>query len=119
MPKRGKKYREALAKIDRENYYEPRDALQLVKEIAPAKFDESVEVAVRLGIDTRHADQQVRGLLCFPMGQAKPVKFSSSLKGIRPRRRLKPVPITWERRIWYRRSRKGGSISRWPLLHRM
>ncbi|AFV12781.1 50S ribosomal protein L1 [Thermacetogenium phaeum DSM 12270] len=81
MPKRGKKYREALAKIDRENYYEPRDALQLVKEIAPAKFDESVEVAVRLGIDTRHADQQVRGAVVLPHGTGKTRKVLVFAKG--------------------------------------
>lgn len=81
MPKKGKKYREALAKIDRGNLYEPGEALQLVKEIAPAKFDETVEVSVRLGIDTRHADQQVRGAVVLPHGTGKTRKVLVFAKG--------------------------------------
>ena len=55
MPKRGKKYLNALEKIDRNHLYDPDEALNLIKEIAPANFDETVEVSVRLGIDPRHA----------------------------------------------------------------
>ena len=62
MPKHGKKYQDAVKQIDRNTLYEPDEAFELVKKVAPAKFDETVEVAVRLGVDPRHADQQVRGL---------------------------------------------------------
>ena len=68
MPKKGKKYLNALEKIDRNHLYEPDEALNLVKEIAPANFDETVEVSVRLGIDPRHADQQVRRAVVLPHG---------------------------------------------------
>ena len=71
MPKRGKKYQEAAKAIDTTKAYEPREALKLVKENAKAKFDETVEVAVRLGVDPRHADQQVRGAVVLPHGTGK------------------------------------------------
>ncbi len=81
MPKRGKNYRAALAKVDRQRLYEPEEALRLVQEIAPAKFDETVEVAVRLGIDPRHADQQVRGAVVLPHGTGKTRKVLVFAKG--------------------------------------
>ena len=74
MPKRGKKYRQALEKIDRTRLYPPKEALQLVKEISYAGFDETVEVHFRLGVDPRHADQQVRGTAVLPHGLGKEVR---------------------------------------------
>lgn len=71
MAKRGKKYMEALSKVDRSIVYEAGEALKLVKETAPANFDETVELTVRLGIDPRHADQQVRGAIVLPHGTGK------------------------------------------------
>jgi len=71
MKKRGKKYQEALKQFDRNLLYEPREALEIVKKIAPAKFDETVEVAVKLGVDPRHADQQIRGAVVLPHGIGK------------------------------------------------
>jgi len=62
MPRKGKKYREALAKIDRIKRYDVKDALSLVLETSYANFDESVDVAFRLGVNPRHADQMVRGI---------------------------------------------------------
>ncbi|HID88616.1 MAG TPA: 50S ribosomal protein L1, partial [Anaerolineae bacterium] len=59
MPKRGKKYREALQKVDRMRLYSPEEALKLVKETSYANFDASVDLHIRLGVDPRHADQQV------------------------------------------------------------
>ncbi len=74
MPKRGKNYRNALEKIDREQDYEPREALKMVKEISYANFDETVEVHFQLGIDPRHADQQVRDVVQLPHGLGKEVR---------------------------------------------
>lgn len=71
MPKRGKKYQDAMKKLDRTRLYEPMEAMELLKEMAGAKFDETVEVAVRLGVDPRHADQQVRGAMVLPHGTGK------------------------------------------------
>jgi len=71
MPKFGKKYQDALKKIDRSKFYDPQEALDLVKKIAPAKFDETVEVAVRLNLDPRQADQQIRGAVVLPHGTGK------------------------------------------------
>ncbi|OPZ72576.1 MAG: 50S ribosomal protein L1 [Firmicutes bacterium ADurb.Bin456] len=71
MPKHGKKFQDAAKQIDRNIVYEPTEAFELVKKIAPAKFDETVEVAVRLGVDPRHADQQVRGAVVLPHGTGK------------------------------------------------
>lgn len=71
MPRHGKKYQEARKQIDRTVLYEPLQAVELVKKVAPAKFDETVEVAVRLGVDPRHADQQVRGAVVLPHGTGK------------------------------------------------
>jgi large subunit ribosomal protein L1 len=74
MPKRGKKYRKALEKIDRLQLYAPEEALRLVKEVSYANFDETVETHFRLGVDPRHADQQVRGVVMLPHGLGKQVR---------------------------------------------
>lgn len=71
MPRHGKKYLNAVKEIERGVVYEPADALELVKKIAPGKFDETVEVSIRLGVDPRHADQQVRGAVVLPHGTGK------------------------------------------------
>lgn len=71
MAKVGKNYQEAVKAFDRASLYEPAEALAIVKKIAKAKFDETVEVAFKLGIDTRHADQQIRGALVLPNGTGK------------------------------------------------
>ncbi|NMA68290.1 MAG: 50S ribosomal protein L1 [Desulfitobacterium sp.] len=71
MAKVGKNYKNALEAFDRQNLYEPEEALALIKKIAKAKFDETVEVAYRLSIDTRHADQQIRGAMVLPHGTGK------------------------------------------------
>jgi len=71
---RGRKFRDAAARIDRTRPYPPRTALELVKDSAFAKFDESVDIAVNLGVDPRHADQIVRGTVVLPHGTGKSVK---------------------------------------------
>ena len=68
---KGKKYRAALEHFDRQHLYSPAEAVELVKELAPAKFDETVELAVRLGVDPRKADQIVRGTLSLPAGTGR------------------------------------------------
>ena len=74
MPKRGKKYREAIEKVDRQRLYPPQEALELVKETSYANFDTTVDTHFRLGIDPRHADQQVRGVVLLPHGLGKEVR---------------------------------------------
>jgi large subunit ribosomal protein L1 len=74
MRTHGKKYRAAAQKIDAATTYQARQAIELVKSGAFAKFDESVEVAVRLGVDPRHADQVVRGTVVLPAGTGKSVR---------------------------------------------
>lgn len=81
MPKHGKKYTDALKEVNSEALLEPAEALALVKKIAPAKFDETVEVAVRLGVDPRHADQQVRGAVVLPHGTGKTARVLVFAKG--------------------------------------
>jgi large subunit ribosomal protein L1 len=74
MPKRGKKYLEAAEKIDGDNLYEPREAIELTKETSISKFDGTVEVHIRLGVDTRHADQLVRETVMLPHGLGKTIR---------------------------------------------
>jgi len=74
MKSHGKKYRAAAAKITPATQYAPKAAIELVKTAAFAKFDETVEVAVRLGVDPRHADQVVRGTVVLPAGTGTPVR---------------------------------------------
>ncbi|HVJ47548.1 50S ribosomal protein L1 [Desulfitobacterium sp.] len=71
MSKVGKNYQDAVKAFDRNALYEPAEALATVKKIAKAKFDETVEIAIKLGIDTRHADQQIRGAVVLPNGTGK------------------------------------------------
>lgn len=81
MAKHGKKYVEAAKLIDSEAVYEPAQAIELVKKAATAKFDESVEVAVRLGVDPRKQDQAVRGVVVLPHGTGKTKKVLVFAKG--------------------------------------
>ena len=68
MPKRGKRYRSANERVDADRLYEPEDALSVVREGATAKFDETVELHLRTGLDGRHAEQQIRGSVTLPHG---------------------------------------------------
>jgi len=79
--KRGKKYKEKAALINRATLYDVREALDLVQKAAYAKFDETVEAHVRLGVDSRHADQQVRGAVVLPHGTGKTVRVLVFAKG--------------------------------------
>jgi len=81
MPKRGKKYEEASKLFDRETKYEPEEALRIIKEMSSRSFDETVELAVRLGVNPKHADQQVRGSVVLPHGTGKTVRVVVFAKG--------------------------------------
>lgn len=74
MAKRGKRFQEALKLVDPEKLYSPGEAIELIKKCATAKFDETVEVAFKLGVDPRHADQQVRGTVILPHGTGKEMR---------------------------------------------
>ncbi|MCS6843494.1 MAG: 50S ribosomal protein L1 [Caldilineales bacterium] len=75
MPKHGKKYLEAAKKVDRTKLYSPAEAIKLVKETAYAKFDGTVEAHMRMGVDPRHADQQIRSVVLLPSGTGKQVRI--------------------------------------------
>ena len=79
--KHGKKYVDSAKLIDRTKFYDADEALDLVVKTSTAKFDETVEVHVKLGVDSRHADQQVRGAIVLPNGTGKNVKVLAVCKG--------------------------------------
>lgn len=81
MPKHGKKFRAAAEKVEANKTYQLTEAVKLVKEIAFAKFNESVDLDFRLGVDPRHADQQVRGTVSLPHGTGKSVRVIVFAKG--------------------------------------
>ena len=89
MPNHGKKYREALAKIDRMKNYEPMEALKLAQETSFTKFDGTIEVHIRLGVDPRHADQQVRDTVMLPHGLGRTVRVLVFAEGDAAREALK------------------------------
>ena len=111
---RGKKYQDSAKQIDKANLYDTAEAMDLIVKTAPAKFDETVELHVKLGVDSRHADQQVRGAIVLPHGTGKVPACWSSPRATRPTQPRRPAPITWARPIWPRRSsRRTGSTSTW------
>jgi large subunit ribosomal protein L1 len=79
--KRGKKYIESIKLVDRTKYYDAAEALELAQKTAKAKFDETVEAHIKLGVDSRHADQQVRGAVVLPHGTGKKVRVLVFAKG--------------------------------------
>src|SRR4051794_28221116 len=85
MAKHGKSYLEARTKVDREHEYAPAEAVRLVKELKRSKFDESVEVHVRTGLNVRHADEQLRGTIALPNGLGKSVSVAVFAKGDKAR----------------------------------
>ena len=84
MPKHGKQYRENAAKVETK-LYTPKEALELLKEVSFAKFDETVEVSIRLGVDTRKADQNIRGSISLPNGTGKTVRVAVFAEGEKAR----------------------------------
>ena len=85
MARHGKRYVNARGKIDREQVYSPAEAVRLLKELDPAKFDETVEVHFSLGLNVRHADQQLRGTLMLPHGTGKDVRIAVFAEGEKAR----------------------------------
>ena len=83
--KRGKRYREAYEKIDRTHHYEPGEAVALLKQTAGTRFDETVEVHVRLGVNVRHAEEQLRGTLALPNGAGRDVTVAVFAEGDKAR----------------------------------
>jgi large subunit ribosomal protein L1 len=85
MPKHSRTYMQARQKVDREREYSPSEAVALIKETRRAKFDESVEVHIRTGLNVRHADEQLRGTIALPHGLGKEVKIAVFAKGDKAR----------------------------------
>jgi large subunit ribosomal protein L1 len=81
MPKHGKNYKKAAGQVDAAKLYTPKEAMELAKSLAGAKFDETVEVSVRLNVDTRKADQNVRGSISLPNGTGKTVRVAVFAEG--------------------------------------
>ena len=72
---RGKKYQDSVKLVDKAKQYDPAEAMELITKTAKAKFDETVEAHIKLGVDSRHADQQVRGAIVLPHGTGKTSKI--------------------------------------------
>jgi large subunit ribosomal protein L1 len=85
MPKHGKRYRNSLEKVDREQQYAPSEAVRLIKGFDGAKFDETVEVHIRTGLNVRHAEQQLRGTIALPHGLGKEMTVAVFAKGDKAR----------------------------------
>ena len=81
MPRHGKRYRELTSKVDRDKFYSAEEAANLVKELATAKFDETVEAHFRLGVDPRKSDQNVRGTVSLPHGTGRTVRVLAFAQG--------------------------------------
>ena len=110
MATRGKKYRTAVERFDPAARFQPREAIEHVKKSAYAKFDETVDVALRLGVDPRHADQIVRGTVVLPHGTGKKVRVLVLTQGERVRRPRRRAPTSWASST-SPRSRRDGSTS--------
>ena len=112
---RGKNYKESAKLIDKQAQYEPQEAFELITKTAKAKFDETVELHVKLGVDSRHADQQVRGAIVLPHGTGKTVRvLVCSPRATRLTLPVRPALTMWAIWTWWRRSRrKTGLISTW------
>jgi large subunit ribosomal protein L1 len=85
MSAHGRRYTQGLEKVDREREHEPAEAVALVKSLASAKFDESIEIHVRTGLNVRHADEQLRGTIALPNGLGKDVKVAVFAQGDKAR----------------------------------
>ena len=103
MAQHGKKYTEALAQVDREALYGVKEAIGLVKGLARTSFDETVEVAVRLGVDPRKADQIVRGTLSLPSGTGRTERVAVFADGEQAAEAARQGPTWSEPTTWWPR----------------
>ena len=101
----------AAALVDRSKRYPVDEAVKLLKQLPPVKFEESVELAVRIGIDPKKTDQLVRGSVTMPRGTGKKIKIAVFAEARRPRRPRRPAPTSSAARTSPRRSRRASSIS--------
>ena len=81
MANAGKRFKEAYSAVDRDHLYSPREAIKLLKQLPDAKFDETIELSIRLGVDPRKADQMVRGAVSLPKGTGKTARVVVFAKG--------------------------------------
>lgn len=114
---RGKKYQESAKLIDKAALYDTAEAMELVVKTAPAKFDETVELHVKLGVDSRHADQQVRGAIVLPHGTGKTQRVLVFAKGDKAEAAKAAGATSWARWTWWRRfRRRTGLTMTWSWL---
>ena len=105
-------------KVDKTRLYPLDEALGLLKELANAKFAESIDVSVNLGVDPRKSDQVVRGSTVLPNGTGKSVRVAVFAQGANAEAATEPAPIWWASKIWLSRSRAETSISTWSSPRR-
>ena len=117
MPKRGKKYLEAAAKVDRDKLYSRKEAVALLKSTAYTKFDPTVEVHFRLGVDPRHAEQQVRDVVNLPHGLGKTVRVLVFAEGEDAQLAKKRAQTLLLMMSLSKKSREAGQILMSPLLY--
>ena len=119
MSKAGKKYQEAAKLVEAGKLYTAAEAMELVKKTATKKFDETIELHVRLGVDPKYADQQVRGAMVLPHGTGKSKPSSSLQKARKSRRQRLQVQTSLAPMKSSRRSRVAGSTSMSLSLRRI
>ena len=95
MAKTGKRLTKSYDNFDRDSFYEVDQAVTIAKENATAKFDESIEIAMNLGVDPRHADQMVRGVVALPHGTGKSVRVAVFARDAKAEEATPPAPTWW------------------------
>ena len=106
----GKRLKKAREGVDREKLYPLADAIKMVKERAKSKFDETIEIAINLGVDPRHADQMVRGVVNLPNGTGRTLRVGVFARGAKAEE-AKAAPTWSVRKTWSRRCRAARSSS--------
>ncbi len=111
MAKHGKTYLAARAQVDREREHTPVEAIDVVKQTKRGKFDETIEIHVRTGLNVRHADEQLRGTVALPNGLGKDVKIAVFARGDRAKEARTPAPTSSAPRISPSASRRASPTS--------
>jgi len=107
----GKRLKKAREGVDREKLYPLAEAIKMVRERAKSKFDETIELAINLGVDPRHADQMVRGVVTLPNGTGRTLRVGVFARGAKADEAGLLAPTSSARRTWWRRCRAARSIS--------